>query len=189
MRNARLVATLVIATAMLWSGTATAQWGGPAGGGVPPRSSGGSGSRAQAIAVGDWYFVPVRIVKPRGWSEQDLDRICAEANRVWTVARIGFSFTVQDQRDGVMSRATFDLNMSGAAGLYTGNGRVQVDPDLTLVARGRVLAHELGHVLELENASDSSRLMGPLADRNKTGIEITRSEIATARAAANKLTR
>lgn len=121
-------------------------------------------------------------------SLHDLDAICAEANRVWRPANIGFSFTVERKRSGVMSHATFDLRMAGAAGLYTGNGRVQVDPSLTMVAKGRVLAHELGHVLDLDNVGGSDRLMGPVSDAQKSGITLTKSEIAKARAAAKALT-
>lgn len=192
----RTLATILMLVTLHWvlPTRAVAQWGRKPGGSLPPKSRPSASTNnttvrgAQAIECNGWYYVPVRIVRPSEWSMADMDAICAEANRVWNKARIGFSFTVDNGRAGVMSQASFDLRMSGAAGLYTGNGRVQVDPDLQLLARGRVLAHELGHVLNLNNVGDRDRLMGPMADSLKSGIALTRSEIATARAAAKALT-
>lgn len=188
MKQAAIAIMVLLAHWMLPT-RSVAQWGNRSGGSLPPKASSSAPVRgAQAIEVGGWYYVPVRVVRPSNLSRDDVDAICAEANRVWRVARIGFSFTVDNDRAGVLSLATFDLQMSGAAGLYTGGGRVQVDPDLALIAKGRVLAHELGHFMDLENVRDSSRLMGPLADRNKSGIKLTKQEIDTARTAAKSLT-
>lgn len=122
-------------------------------------------------------------------SDQEIDAICAEANRCWEQASIQWTYT-RYGRDGVQGYCTFDLRMRGAAGLYTGRGRVQVDPNLQdATARGRVLAHECGHYLDLENASDDNRLMGAVIGNAKPGTKLTGQEIATARAAAEKLTR
>jgi hypothetical protein len=122
-------------------------------------------------------------------SQAEFEEITVEANRCWEPANIHWTFT-RHTKDGVTSRCSFDLRMRGAAGLYSGNGRVQVDPTIKRARdKGRVLGHEVGHYLALENVGNTSRLLGPMLGDEKPGTELTKEEIATARSAAAKLTR
>lgn len=141
-------------------------------------------------------------------SEEDLQRLVENADRVWEQANIDLEirdthFLLQTEEEiellfvapslFIQNVDEFDSsainvflvgNLNGLNGIAFGGLHVVAVADYTTVYDFRVLAHEIGHVLSLDHVrEDAERLMYQGAN----GFTLTLEEIMRAREAAERL--